>query len=129
MIRAITPLDLPVFQEYYSRWFKSVFKTELLPFETTFYLPEKGFISLYLTNSSMGLIENLIVNPVLTKDERAISILNLNQHAEEEAAKRGVTLLIAVTTLPSVIKRASLLDYKIASANNTVLVKTISTRR
>lgn len=88
-------------------------------------MPGKGYLFLYLTNSDLGFIENLILNPEIGSSERAKVIKALVERLEEEAKSCGVTVLLGLTKLSKVVKTAAYLNYSVTPSEYSVITKSL----
>ncbi len=95
---------------------------ELLP-KTGRIVPGKAAIFLYKTDSSLGLLENLISNP---KDSDSEAIDAVVTSILEDAKEMGIKFIMCTTSLPAVISRAARLGFLVNPTPSTILLKVLS---
>lgn len=108
--RFVTPEDL----ETLDKWFKSHGMDPI----TAHYLPKTGFIVdgvaagfLYVTDSAVGWIENLISNKATSVEERNTALDLVVQAALSHAKSIGLECVVGFTELAPVADRAEKLGF------------------
>ena len=76
---------------------------------------------LYLTNSKMGYVDNLITDPNYKSKDRFDIILKLIMTCEKMAKKAGCLEIWAITNSKGVIKRCEELKYNISKNNHAII--------
>ena len=76
---------------------------------------------LYLTNSKMGYIDNLISNPYYLKKDRFDIIIHLIKACENVARDAGCVEIWATTKYPGIIERCRALGYTVTEANSALI--------
>jgi hypothetical protein len=71
---------------------------------------------LYLTDSSIALIEGVIANPDVIPEVRDIALDMIDLAITEDARRMGATHLIAVCVSPRLLKRSEHLGYTVGKA-------------
>tara|TARA_R110002012_G_scaffold296405_1_gene493711 strand:+ start:64 stop:480 length:417 start_codon:yes stop_codon:yes gene_type:complete len=125
-IRKIEVKDYKYINEW---WVKQGFKPP-----GTLILPMDGFGGLiiekeepiaaayiYLTNSKMGYIDNLISNPHYLRKDRFDIIIHLIKACENVARDQGCIEIWATSKYPGIIERCQALGYKTTEANNALI--------
>lgn len=81
------------------------YSPELLP-EIGFIIPGVAAYFLYRTDSGICFLENLIANPILTKEQRDVGINQLITIILLEAKRQGYRIAYACTDLEAIEERA-----------------------
>jgi hypothetical protein len=95
-------------------------------------LPDTGVVVegvcalfLYLTNSSVGFCESLIVNPEASHEEINEAIPACFQELEKLAARHGVSILWATTFIPGVVERAKEQGFRVHPRSHKLITKRV----
>jgi hypothetical protein len=72
-----------------------------------FIIPGRAAIFLYLTDSSVAWIENLVAAPGLSREERSQAVDAVVTAAIDRARELGVEMLMAYTRLDAVVQRGA----------------------
>ena len=78
-------------------------------------------IYLYLTNSNMGYIDNLISDPSYISKDRFIIIIELIAACKQMALDVGCTDIWAISNSKGIIKRCEKLQYNISKNNYAII--------
>lgn len=104
-------------------------KQNMLPLE---YLPETGFIVpnicagfLYKTDSKLALIENYISCPKSDKETRSNALDLVTKSLIDEAKKYDFNVIMALTKLDSVRKRAEKSGFQTVDNDFSILVRRV----
>lgn len=96
-------------------------------------LPKTGMIEpgvcaifLYKTDSQVGLIESLIVNPEASKEVTSEAIEECVRALEAQAQSLGLSTLICMTHIPGVKERAEKLGFSAERRRYQLLTKRIA---
>lgn len=76
---------------------------------------------LYLTNSKMGYIDNLISDPKYTSKDRFNIILELIAACKEVAKEVGCLDVWAITNSKGIVKRCEKLKYNVSKNNYAII--------
>jgi N-acetylglutamate synthase-like GNAT family acetyltransferase len=76
---------------------------------------------LYLTNSKMGYIDNLIADPNYKSKDRFDIIIKLIQACKQMAKKSGCLEIWAITNSRGILQRCEALGYNITKANHAII--------
>lgn len=87
----------------------------------------RGIIAafLYMTDSKIAIIENVISNPAASKQDRKRCLLQVARELEVIAIDRGFRYLTGSTCNRSIEDTAKQLQWNLTEFNNALMVKTI----
>lgn len=96
------------------------------------WLPPTGLIVegiiaafLYMTDSKIAIIENVISNPAASQADRKHWLLQIASQLEATACERGFRYLTGSTCNRSIEDTAKQLQWNLTKFNNALMVKTI----
>ena len=76
---------------------------------------------LYLTNSKMGYIDNLIADPNYKSKDRFDIIIKLIQACRQMAKELGILDIWAITKSKGILQRCKTLGYNITDRNHAII--------
>ena len=76
---------------------------------------------LYLTNSKMGYIDNLIADPNYKSKDRFDIIMELIQACKQMAKELGIVDIWAITKSKGILQRCESLGYNITDNNHAII--------
>ena len=120
-MRRYNPEDLPEL----NRWYAS----RKLPHIDSDSLPLIGFIEpdvaagfLYLTDSSLGIIEGVVANPRASRESKDRALDEIDGRITQAARELGIKHLVAICASQALLRRSEHLGY-IEGAPATILTK------
>ena len=123
-IRNYTPKDFKMLSSWWADHNEPGPIPEMLPEESTFVLEDRGTpvmsVSVYLTNSCIGYVENFIKCSGYDNKDAAVI---LNNHIQDFAKSRGVKIHISLSYREQLSKRYQELGYMNTLNNLSGFVK------